>query len=98
AEPLSKGNRAKVKILFERNYGCSACHETINLAGKVHGGVSGPSLADAGNRLTAGWVSQWLKDPKMFQKKGRMPAFKLDDETAAQLVKYILSMKKETLK
>ncbi|MBI5427839.1 MAG: cytochrome c [Nitrospinae bacterium] len=97
-DPLSKGNRAKVKILFERNYGCSACHETINLAGKIHGGVSGPSLVDAGNRLTAGWVSRWLKDPKLFLEKGRMPAFKLDDETAAQLVKYILSMKKENLK
>lgn len=97
-EPLSKGNRARIKILFERNYGCSACHETINLAGKVHGGVSGPSLADAGNRLTAGWVSHWLKDPKTFQEKGRMPTFNLDDETVAQLVKYILSMKKENLK
>ncbi len=91
--PLTKGTRVRVKILFERNYGCIACHEGINLAGQARGGISGPSLANAGNRLAADWVFHWLKTPKKFIAKGRMPYFNLDDESAVKLTKYILSLK-----
>ncbi|SVC32968.1 uncharacterized protein METZ01_LOCUS285822, partial [marine metagenome] len=34
-ESLSKGERARVKILFERNLGCISCHRALNLVGKV---------------------------------------------------------------
>jgi mono/diheme cytochrome c family protein len=91
--PLTKGNRVRVKILFERNYGCIACHEGINLAGQARGGVSGPSLANAGNRLKADWVYNWLKTPQKFISKGRMPFYDLDDESAIKITKYILSLK-----
>ena len=91
--PLTKGNKVRVKILFERNYGCIACHEGINLAGQARGGISGPSLANAGNRLTAEWVFNWLKTPKKFIARGRMPFFNLDDESAIKLTKYIMSLK-----
>ena len=91
--PLTKGNKVRIKILFERNYGCIACHEGINLAGQARGGISGPSLANAGNRLTADWVFNWLKTPKKFLARGRMPFFNLDDESAIKLTKYIMSLK-----
>lgn len=91
--PMTKGNKVRIKILFERNYGCIACHEGINLAGQARGGISGPSLANAGNRLTADWVFNWLKTPEKFLVRGRMPFFNLDDESAIKLTKYILSLK-----
>ena len=91
--PLTKGNKVKIKILFERNYGCIACHEGINLAGKARGGISGPSLANAGNRLTADWVFNWLKTPHNFITSGRMPYYNLDDESAIKLSKYIMTLK-----
>lgn len=91
--PLSKGTRVRVKILFERNYGCISCHEGINLAGQARGGISGASLANAGNRLTADWIFNWLKTPKKFIARGRMPSFNLDDESAIKLTKYIMSLK-----
>jgi mono/diheme cytochrome c family protein len=91
--PLTKGTKVRVKILFERNYGCIACHEGINLAGQARGGISGPSHANAGNRLTADWVFNWLKTPKKFIARGRMPIFNLDDESAVKLTKYIMSLK-----
>jgi hypothetical protein len=50
-EYLSKGERARAKILFERSFGCISCHRTLNLVGKVRGGVSGPSLVNSGLRL-----------------------------------------------
>jgi mono/diheme cytochrome c family protein len=93
AEPLSKGKRVRVKILFERDFSCIACHEGINLAGKARGGVSGPSLANAGNRLQPDWIYNWLKTPEKFLEKRRMPVLDLDDETAVQLTKYIMSLK-----
>ena len=96
-EPLSKGTRAKVKILFERNYSCIACHEGINLAGKPRGGISGPSLASAGRRLNADWLFNYLKTPENFIKESRMPRYQLDDETLDKLIRYLMSLQlKET--
>ena len=92
-ESLSKGERTQAKILFERNFGCISCHETLNLVGRVRGGVSGPSLVNSGSRLKSDWIFHWLKTPKKFLYKGRMPVFDLDDETAIHLTKYILSIR-----
>ena len=39
-EPLSKGERAQTKMLFERSFGCISCHRALNLVGKIRGGVS----------------------------------------------------------
>ncbi|MEK9628513.1 MAG: c-type cytochrome [Nitrospinota bacterium] len=93
--PLSKGQIAKTKYEFERTFSCISCHQSLNLAGKPRGGISGPSLVDAGNRLQANWVSNWLKDPKIFTDKSRMPVFKMDDETRLRFTQFIMTLKKE---
>lgn len=98
ADPLSKGEKVRAKILFERDYGCTACHKGVNLARKPKGGISGPSLVDAGNRLNPDWVYHWLKTPKVFLAHGRMPIFKLDETTAIQITKYLMTLKKENLR
>ena len=97
---LSKDKKAKAKIFFERNYGCTSCHQAINLAKKVRGGISGPSLVDAGNRLQPDWVFQWLHNPKQFESTGRMPLYDFSNrnEDLLLLTKYILTLKKETLR
>ena len=92
---LSKGARVRVKILFERDYSCIACHQSYNLARQPRGGVSGPSLIDAGRRLRPEWVYQWLKDPKQFTARGIMPVYKFDEETLRKLTQYIMSHKKD---
>ncbi|TDJ58991.1 MAG: c-type cytochrome [Nitrospina sp.] len=94
--PLSEGKKVRIKILFERDYSCIACHESYNLARQPRGGVSGPSLIDAGNRLQAEWVYLWLQQPKIFLKKGRMPVYQFDEETLLNLTRYIASHKKES--
>ena len=92
-EPLSKGERAKTKILFERSFGCISCHRTLNLVGKVRGGVSGSSLVNSGLRLKPDWIFHWLKTPQKFMYEGRMPVFDLDEETTVLITKYILSIR-----
>ena len=87
---LSKGKRVRVKILFERDYSCIACHQSYNLARQPRGGVSGPSLIDAGRRLRPEWVYQWLKNPKQFIPRGKMPLYSFDEETLRKMTQYIM--------
>ena len=95
SEPLSKGLRAKIKYQFERTFGCISCHQSLNLAGKVRGGISGPSLVNAGNRLQARWVASWLKSPKTYSNKSRMPIYKMEDEARLRLTQFIATLKNE---
>jgi mono/diheme cytochrome c family protein len=92
-EPLSKGERAQIKMLFERSFGCISCHRALNLVGKIRGGVSGPSLVNSGLRLKPDWIFHWLKTPQKFMYEGRMPVFDLDEETTVLITKYILSIR-----
>jgi len=92
-EPLSKGERAQTKMLFERSFGCISCHRALNLVGKVRGGVSGPSLVNSGLRLKPDWIFRWLKTPQKFMYEGRMPVFDLDDQTTIRITKYIYGIR-----
>ena len=95
---LTKAQIAKTKYEFERTFSCISCHQSLNLAGKPHGGISGPSLVNAGNRLQANWVAIWLKKPKTFYEKSRMPVYKMDNETRLRFTKFIMTLKKENLR
>ncbi len=97
-EPLSKGQRAKIKYQFERTFSCVSCHQSLNLAGKVRGGVSGPSLVNAGNRLQAKWVADWLSTPEAYTVKRRMPRYKMDADTLDQFTRFLMMLKKENIK
>ncbi len=97
-EPLSKGQRAKIKYQFERTFGCISCHQSLNLAGKIRGGISGPSLVNAGNRLQAEWVADWLRSPEAYTAKGRMPRYKMDPDALDQFTRFIMTLKKEDIK
>jgi mono/diheme cytochrome c family protein len=97
-QPLTRSARAQARILFDRTYGCISCHRALNLVGKVRGGVSGPSLVDAGNRLQANWIYQRIKHPEKLQNQSRMPVFQLEEDALVQLVRFIASMKKEEMK
>ena len=96
ATPLTNIQRVKTKMKFERDHGCIACHESYNLARQPRGGISGPSLLDAGNRLQANWVYLWLKEPKIFNPKSRMPVFAFDEETLNQMTRYVMSHKRDS--
>lgn len=97
-EPLSKGLRAKIKYQFERTFGCISCHQSLNLAGKVRGGISGPSLVNAGNRLQADWVADWLKAQETYTVKGRMPRYKMEADTRDQFSRFLMTLKNENKK
>lgn len=97
-ETLSKGKRAKIKYQFERTYGCISCHQSLNLRGKVRGGISGPSLVNAGNRLQANWVASWLKTPEKYIRKSRMPRYQMDTSVRNQFTQFLMTLKSENIK
>ncbi len=92
---LEKSKSFRAKQLFDRQYGCASCHKTQNLMGLVKGGVSGPSLSNAGDRLQGEWIFNMLKNPALFEKKGRMPIYKIPDNDILLITKYLLSQLKE---
>lgn len=63
------------RILFSREQQCFACHRLETRAGMEVGGVTGPSLEDAGRRLNPDWVYAYLTDPRRYVPVPRMPVY-----------------------
>jgi mono/diheme cytochrome c family protein len=81
---------AEGENLFFKRYGCQACHQ---VAGK--GGYVGPPLDLTGDRLTAGWVYQWIKNPQQYVPDTIDPTAGLSDQEARAITAYLMSLKGE---
>lgn len=63
----------KGRLVFTKNMPCSGCHQFPGQ--KFTGGLNGPSLAAAGERLNPDWIFAYLKDTKAFKPVRQMPVF-----------------------
>jgi len=79
------------QLAFTKLRGCSSCHQDK----PGSGGLSGPSLADAGHRLQADYVLAYTKDPQKFDRFVWMPRSALSDQDLQRLTAYITSLGKE---
>ncbi|MFQ5674357.1 MAG: c-type cytochrome [bacterium] len=71
--------------------GCLACHQV-----GTRGGYVAPSFtqgAMAGDKLQAGWIFKWLKNPQAIKPDVLEPNYSLSDTEALQLTAYLMSMK-----
>ena len=87
----SKPSKALIKVgkdLFYEEYGCHACH----IIGD-EGGIYGPSLNNAGNRLKPDWVYALLNDPQAMDPTSIIPDFGIPPEYAKALTAYITNLK-----
>jgi cytochrome c551/c552 len=78
------------KLLEEK--GSLACHQV----GKK-GGYVGPSFtqgAFAGEKLRAGWIFKWLKNPQAIKPDVLEPNYGFSDEEALALTAYLMSIKR----
>ena len=75
------------KRLYEEVYGCDGCHQTGD-----KGGIAGPNLSQAGNRLRTEWIVTWLRNPGSLRQDSPMPNFGLQDHEIKALLAYILSV------
>ncbi len=86
---LTPGLARQGQILFEEK-GCMACH----ILGDK-GGYVGPSFttgALAGDKLQAGWVFRWLKNPQEIVPGVLEPNYNLSDEEALAITAYLMSL------
>ncbi len=80
------------KMVFEKKQGCYGCHLSKR-TGKVAGGLTGPSLADAGQRLQGDWIYAYLKNPQALIPVKRMPTYAgiLNDAEMKSVAAYVAS-------
>ena len=64
------------RVIFEKRLGCYGCHLMQKKDGSIVGGLSGPTLVGAGDRLSADWIYSYLNDQKFFQHLFIMPISK----------------------
>lgn len=65
---------------------CVGCHR---IAGVPRNFV--PDLNGIGSKVNQAWLRRWLKDPKSYWERTRMPDFLLADEEAAVLADYLMT-------
>ncbi len=91
-EPGRKFSKPKALRLFRKQLPCIGCH-TVQWGKRVMGGVSGPNLADAGNRLNPDWVYARIENPQHWDPKTWMPRVEMSHRKRELLTLFISSMK-----
>ncbi len=83
--PPVPGDPEKGEKLIEQ-VGCLGCHTVNGFSANHHG----PELSGLGSKVKADWLYSWLKDPKHYHHKTRMPNLRLTDEEAADIASFLL--------
>ncbi len=73
--------------------GCHGCHEVEG----VFATRIGPALAGVGSKVRSEWLAWWLRDPRAYLPRTRMPNFLLGDQEIADLSAFLLSLTTEFL-
>ena len=85
-------NMTMGKLAFSKLRGCVACHQDASGAG----GLSGPQLYDARQRLRADYVIAYTKNPQQFDPHVWMPTLTLSDPDLQRITGYVVSLGKES--
>ena len=59
---------------------CASCHATVNAAGLVVGGNVGPELTRIGSKVEPEWLINWLRGPRSYDPRTRMPRYRFDQK------------------
>lgn len=78
------------KVAFIKKQACYGCH-LVTSRGKSVGGLTGPSLVSAGERLNPDWIYAYLSNPKVFKPVKAMPTYAgiIPDREMIALAAYI---------
>lgn len=80
----------KGRVTFIKKQSCYGCH-TVNVKGKAVGGLTGPSLASASERLNPDWIYAYLSNPRAFKPVKMMPVYTgiINDADMKELAAYV---------
>lgn len=86
----------KGKLIFTKKMPCSGCHLYPERSGVI-GGLTGPSLADAGTRLNPDWILAYMMKPMVFKPVKDMPNFVglLSEKDMLNVAKFVANFKSE---
>ncbi|MBI5888831.1 MAG: c-type cytochrome [Deltaproteobacteria bacterium] len=81
------------RIIFVKKQSCYGCHQ-VKEKGVITGGLTGPSLAGAAERLSPDWVCAYLSNPRVFKPVKDMPDYAgiLTDEEIRDLAAYVSNL------
>jgi len=79
------------EMMFDKIYGCAACHQTE----PGYGGMSGAEIYTAGKRLTAEFMLSYIRSPQAWDPKIWMPNKHVPESNVQLLVNYIIDLSKE---
>lgn len=77
---------------FDKFWGCMACH----LIEPEYGGLSGPELYTAGNRLQPEFMASFIRNPQAWEPKTWMPNKEVSDGSILKMVRYFEVLSKES--
>ena len=83
----------KGRLVFTKSMPCSGCHQFPGT--KFTGGLNGPSLVAAGERLNPDWIFAYLKDTKAFKPVRQMPVFAgvLNEQDMQSVAEFVSTFK-----
>lgn len=92
---LTRLKKFQARKLFAKSEGCIGCHRIKNQRGEVVGGVSGPDLSRAGDRMQGNFIYNFIRNPRVFEPTGKMEIFGdfLSDKDARVLAEYLSTQK-----
>ena len=73
--------------------GCHGCHE---VKGFTDLPKIGPDLSRIGSKTSAEWVFGWLKDPRSYNPRTRMPNFQFNEDQAEAITAYLMKVSGES--
>ena len=76
--------------LFYGKFACQSCHIVDSAKDK---GYVGPTLSQAGARLTPAWIFQYLKDPQALRPGTFEPNQHISDDDARALTAFLSSLR-----
>ncbi len=77
------------KLYMENN--CLGCHK---LSGYERPKRIGPVLTPVGKKVNREWITKWIKNPKDYLPKTKMPNFLLTEDEIPHIASYLLSLSK----
>lgn len=85
----------KGRRVFLKKAPCAGCHKFPNRRKGTSGGLTGPSLVGARERLNLDWIYAYLKDPVAFKPIRAMPVFneKLSEKDILNLAIHVANFK-----
>ena len=89
-EPLASQDSIEQGRFLFAELGCANCHSAGNWNLQPR---RGPDLTNAGSRIQAGWLDQWLRDPHEYRKSAVMPVCLDTDQDRADVTAFVMSLR-----